>query len=292
MPLDPRDRVAVVTGASSGIGRATALAFARTGATVVGVARREAHLRDTAEACRAFAPKSEARAGDLGERAFAERVVDETVARHGRLDVLVNNAAVPLRKHAFRISADEAEATLRVNFLSCLWATWAAIPVMLRQGEGTIVNVSSFASKVVPPREAIYAASKCAINGLSEGLWSDLHGTGIHVALVHPGPIDTEIWSKGGPPSGYRGRRHPPELVAEAILDAVRRRRHEITVPRRSPPLVAARWLRLLWPRLLRAGVRRMDPQSEEAIEAARARARLGLRLGEDGAPGVGKEER
>jgi short-subunit dehydrogenase len=279
--VELRERVVVVTGASSGIGRATALAFARAGATVVAVARREALLREVVEACRVFAPKSDHLAGDLSERAFAERIVEETAARHGRLDVLVNNAGMPLRKLVYRIPVEEAETALRTNFLSCLWTTWAAIPVMLRQGAGAIVNVSSFASKVVPTHETIYVASKGAMNALTEGLWNDLHGSGIHVSLVHPGPIDTEIWAKGEHRSGYRGRRHPPELVANAILDAVRRRRHEVTVPRRSPPLVAARWLRIVWPRALRAGVRRMDPVPEAEIAAARERARRGLRLGD-----------
>jgi short-subunit dehydrogenase len=279
--MEFRERVVVVTGASSGIGRATALAFARAGATVVAVARRESRLRDLVDECRAFVPASTHLAGDLGERAFAERVVDETVARHGRVDVLVNNAAMPLRKVVYRISVEEAETALRTNFLSCLWTTWAAIPAMLRQGGGAIVNVSSFASKVVPTHETIYVATKGALNAFSEGLWNDLHGSGIHVALVHPGPIDTEIWAKGQHRSGYRGRRHPPALVADAILAAVRERRHEVTVPRASPPLVAARWLRLLWPRALRAGVRRMDPVPALEIEAARERARRGLRLGE-----------
>jgi short-subunit dehydrogenase len=279
--MELRDRIAVVTGASSGIGRATALAFARAGATVVAVARREDRLHDVADACRRFAPASEALPGDLGERAFAERVVDETVARHGRLDVLVNNAAMPLRKVVYRISVEEAERALRTNFLSCLWTTWAAIPAMLRQGGGAIVNVSSFASKVVPTHETLYVATKGALNGLTEGLWNDLHGSGIHVALVHPGPIDTEIWAKGEHRSGYRGRRHPPERVADAILAAVRARRFEVTVPRASPPLVAARLLRLAWPRALRWGVRRMDPVPTDEIEAARERARRGLRLGE-----------
>lgn len=157
----------------------------------------------------------------------------------------------------------------------------AAIPAMLRQGGGAIVNVSSFATKVVPTHETIYVASKAAMNGLTEGLWQDLHGSNIHVALVHPGPIDTEIWDKGAHRSGYRGRLHPPERVVEAILAAVRERRFEVTVPRASPPLLAARLLRRRWPRALRWGVRRMDPIPVPEIEAARERARRGLRLGE-----------
>jgi short-subunit dehydrogenase len=280
MSMDHRGRVVVVTGASSGIGRVTARAFAARGAVVVAVARREALLQELLAECRRDSPASIYLAGDLGERAFAERVVDETVARHGRLDVLVNNAAISKHKQIYHLSADEAEHVMRVNFLSCVWTTLAAIPCMLRQGGGTIVNVSSFAAKVAPPRETIYAASKAAMNAFSEGLWNDLAGSGIHVAIVNPGPIDTEIWLKEDEPVAYQGKKYPPEIVADAIFEAIERRRHEITVPRRNPMLVAARLLRLLFPSLLRLGMARSDPVPAEVVERARERARAGKRLG------------
>jgi short-subunit dehydrogenase len=145
---------------------------------------------------------------------------------------------------------------------------------MLRQGGGFIVNVSSFAAKVAPPREAIYAASKAAMNRFSEGLWTDLLGSNIHVALVNPGPIDTEIWEKEDEPVAYDGPKHSPGIVVDAIFEAVEKRRHELTVPRRSLPLVTARLLRLLAPSILRLGMRRMDPVPKHVIERARARAR------------------
>ena len=202
--------------------------------------------------------------------------------RHGRIDVLVNNAAIPVRKLLYRMSVEEAEEAIRVNFLSCLWTTFAAIPPMLRQGGGTIVNVSSFASKVVPTHETMYAAAKCALNGFSEGLWNDLRGSNIHVALIHPGPIDTEIWQKGDVPDPYRGRRYPPELVAEGIIQAIERRRHEVTIPRRNPTLVVARLLRLLFPGVLRSAMSRFDSVPRAAIEQARVRANAGQRLGDE----------
>ena len=96
------ESVAIVTGASSGIGWATALAFARRGTSVVAVARREDRLRALVDEIRGAAPRSFYLAGDLGERAFAERIVDESAARLGRVDVLVNNAAVPMRKLLYR----------------------------------------------------------------------------------------------------------------------------------------------------------------------------------------------
>src|SRR3990172_2610598 len=272
--MDWQGKVAVVTGASSGIGRDLARALAERGCVVGGVARREERLRELAEACARVAPGSGWLAGDLRDRAFAERVVSETLARHGRLDVLVNNAARPKHRHATELAPEEVEEVLRVNFLAPVWTTLAALPAMLRQGGGTIVNVSSFAAVVVPPREAIYAASKRALNAFSEGLWSDLAGSNVHVALVIPGAIDTEIWEKLEEPSAFRGRRHPVRVVTEAILEAIEKRRFTVTAPKRSPQLVLARWLPLLCPPLLRAGLRRMDPVPPEVFERARTRGK------------------
>jgi short-subunit dehydrogenase len=276
--------VAVVTGASSGIGFETARELARRGATVLAVARREERLRALVAACRAESPATGYLAGDLGERAFAESVVAACVARHGRLDVLVNDHAVPKHKHALHTSAEEAERVLRINFLSCVWTAYAALPVMLRQdGGGVIVNVSSFAAQVVPPREGLYAASKAALDAFTAGLWNDLAGSGVHVGLVIPGAIDTEIWQKEDEPPGFSGRKHPPRIVVDAILRVIEERRHEATVPARDLGLFTAKLLRWLAPSVLRAGMARMEPVPAALFAAARERARKGLRLGESG---------
>lgn len=279
--MELRSRVALVTGASSGIGRETALALARRGATVVAVARREALLRSVVEGCRATAPHSDFLAGDLAEQSFAERCVEETVRRFGRLDLLVNNAGMPLHKQIYHTSRSDVAQVMNVNFMSCVWCSFAAIPHMLCAGGGTIVNVSSFAAVVTPPREAVYAASKAAMHAFTAGLWSELAGSGIHVGLVTPGAIDTEIWDKQAEPVAFDGRKTPASAVARAILEVIEKRRRERTVPRRHPGLVAARWLRQLAPSLLLAGMRRMDPVPERVIEAARERSRRGRRLGE-----------
>ena len=283
--MDFRAKVAVVTGASSGIGRVTALTLARAGATVVATARRESLLEEVSAACREHTPDSCHIAGDMGEKAFAEKLVEETVERFGRIDILVNNAAVPMHRPIYQISAEEAEDVMRINFLSCLWTSFAAIPHMLIQGEaseegGVIVNVSSFAATVVPTQESIYAASKGAMNGFTRGLWNDLAGSGIHCVLVIPGPIDTEIWDKLGDDNAYRGTRYPAQLVADEILSAIAKRRFEVTVPRRNPQLVTARLLATLIPSLIRKGVARMNPIAPQVVRNAIARARAGLPLG------------
>ncbi len=286
-------QVVVVTGASSGIGHAAALAFARRGAVVVAVARREGRLQELVDACRSHSPGSSYLAGDLAEQPFAQQVVEETVQRHGRIDVLVNNAGVPKHKQIYHLSSDEAEQVTRINFLSTVWTTLAAIPPMLANGGGFIVNVSSFAAKVAPPREAIYAATKAAMSSFTEGLWNDLAGSNIHVGLIVAGPFDTEIWQKQDEPVAWSGRKYPPKLVVDAIFAAIEQRRFEQTVPRRSLGLLLARGLRLFCPSLLRFGIRRMDPVPEQVIEAARSRAldRAGQGAGQRAGQRAGQEE-
>lgn len=279
--MEYRDQIVVVTGASSGIGYVTAKAFAQRGAVVVAVARREERLQQLLAECRAHSPASSYLAGDLGERAFAEHVVENTVAQRGRLDILINNAGISKHKQIYHMSADEADYVMRVNFMSCVWTTLAAISPMLRSGSGTIVNISSFAAKVAPPREAMYAASKAAMNSFSEALWNDLAGSNIHVALINPGPIDTEIWLKEDEPVAYKGPKYPPELVTDAIFEAIEKRRYEMTIPKRHPMLLTARALRLFFPSLLRFGMAHSDPVPPQTVAGARARARAGKRLGD-----------
>lgn len=290
--MDYRGKVVVITGASSGIGYDAAREFARRGATVVGVARREALLQRLVSECRSTSPASSYLCGDLGERVFAERVVEDTVLRHGRIDVLVNNAGLPSHNQIYDVTADDVERLMRVNFLASVWTTLAAIPHMLAQGGGSIVNVSSMASKVSPPRETAYAASKCAMDGFTAGLWNDLRGSKIHAAIVIPGPIETEIWEKDETPSGYTGRKHPPSIVTAAIFEAIEKRRHEIIVPKRSPQLIAARWLRFFAPALLRAGMAWMEPVPAEVVERARRRSRLNHRAEPQAAAAGGPAER
>jgi short-subunit dehydrogenase len=279
--MDYHRKVVIVTGASSGIGYEAAKAFAQRGAIVVAVARREALLQKLIDECRGASPESYYVAGDLGERAVAERLIDEAVQRHGRLDILVNNAAISKHKHTYHTTAEEADLVMRVNFMSCVWTTYAAIPPMLRQGGGVIVNVSSFAAKVAPPREGLYAASKAAMNAFSEGLWNDLAGSNIHVALVNPGPIDTEIWEKEDEPPAYKGPKYPPSIVVDAIFEVIEKRRYEVTIPRRHPMLITARFLRLFLPSVLRFGMGKTEPVPPDLLTRARERAAQGKRLGD-----------
>ena len=268
--VDHRNRTVIVTGASSGIGRQVALDFARRGARLVLAARRGDRLADVAAECVAAGGAVEPVTGDVAADGFVESLAARALARFGRIDVVVNNAGVPKHKQIFDVTAEDVEYTLRVNLIAPARLIVAALPAMLRQQEGFLVNVSSVAGKLPPPREAVYAASKFGLTGFTEGLWLDLAGSNVHACVVHVGPIDTEIWEKTDEPTAFRGKKLPPSAVSRAIFRAIERRLPEVWVPGR---MRLAWWFRLLAPGLFRAGAARFDPVPADVIAAARRRA-------------------
>ena len=184
----------LVTGASSGIGAALAPMLAARGATVGIVARRKERLEAVLEECRAHAPESRLWAADLGDLDAAERVAIEAWDAFGGLDCLVNNAAIPKRMPVPRLTIDEIDTVMRINFTSPIRMTMVLLPRWLERDSGCIVNVSSMGGRIGIAHEAAYCASKFALCGWSESMAIDLHRTGVEVKLVLPGPIETEIW--------------------------------------------------------------------------------------------------
>jgi len=225
-------KVAVVTGASSGIGARLALDLAERGTTVVGVARRRTELDQVMESCRRAAPASRAIVADLSEPGCAEEVIDRTRREIGGPDLVVNNAAVPMRVHVSRLTVDEVRRAMEINFMVAVRTTLAVLPTMLAAGSGHVVNIASIAGRIGSPRESAYTASKFALTGFTEAAAADLVGTGVRLHLVYPGPIQTEIWTKLAEPAGYHGRFHPPEQVSRAVMACVAGGRFERWVPR------------------------------------------------------------
>lgn len=223
---------ALVTGASSGIGAATARLLAESGIDVGIVGRRSEQLQAVLSDCQVHAPDSRMWAADLGELDAAERVVDEAWDHFGALDVLVNNAAVPKRRDVRALTPDEVEQVMRVNFLSPVRMTLHLLPRFLERGRGVIVNVASLGGRLGIAHEAAYCASKFALSGWSEAMAMDLHDTPIKVRLVQPGAIDTDIWDRPGEdPPYYDGPKDPPSVVAQAIVEAMDSDRFEHYAP-------------------------------------------------------------
>ena len=227
---------ALVTGASSGIGAELAKALAARKVTVGLVARRKDRLEQVLEKCNATAPESRIWAADLGDIALAEKVALEAWEAFGHVDVLVNNAGIPKRRHVTELTYDEVEEVMRVNFLSPMKMTLALLPRMLERGKGSIVNVSSVAGRLGNPRESAYCASKFALCGWSEAMNVDLWETPIEIRLVNPGAIDTEIWDLPGEDAPlYEGEKEPPNIIAGGIVAAIEGDTFEHYLPDMKP---------------------------------------------------------
>src|SRR5205807_5736991 len=150
-----------------------------------------------------------------------------------KVDVLINNAGIPLRVHAARLTVEDVEKVMQINFMGAVYTTLALLPSMLERHAGRIVNVGSVAGRTGSPREAAYSASKFAMSGWSEVLAADLRDTGVKVHLIIPGAIATEIWDKVQEPASYRGKFIPPEEIASAIRDCLEHGKFERWVPKR-----------------------------------------------------------
>ncbi|HMQ26486.1 MAG TPA: SDR family oxidoreductase [Acidimicrobiales bacterium] len=190
--------MALVTGASSGIGAALAEGFAERGVTVGICARRADRLAEVLERCQAHAPDSRSWVVDLADLGsvgdFARRADDEL----GGIDLLVNNAGIPKRRRVEETSDADVDQVLAINFQSPVRLTSALLPRFLERGRGQILNVSSVAARLSPPGEAAYAASKAALTVWSESLWVELADTPVSVHVLNPGVIDTELFHLPG----------------------------------------------------------------------------------------------
>ena len=188
------DKVAVITGASSGIGEATAEALAAKGAAVVVAARREERLDALVERIQNSGGRTLAVSCDVTDEGQAHDLVRRAVEEFGRVDILVNNAGVMLLSQVGKGLSDQWRRMFEVNVLGLLYATDAAIEVMKRQGSGHIVNVSSVAGrKVTRDSSGVYAGSKHAVVAISEGLRQELLKDNIRVTVVEPGAVATEL---------------------------------------------------------------------------------------------------
>jgi short-subunit dehydrogenase len=218
--MHPADKTVIITGASSGIGAATAQAFAAAGANVVLAARDEARLAAVAST---LAGRALIVPTDVSDRKALERLVAEAVTAYGGIDIVINNAGVGLASPVAELSVEDFEQALAVDLFGPLALTQAALPHMRREG-GQLIYVSSVVGLRALPYLGGYAAAKAALDRLTEALRVELRGTGISVTLVRPGSTRTGF-SQNRLGSGREQRRvtaraASPEQVARAILKA------------------------------------------------------------------------
>jgi short-subunit dehydrogenase len=220
--------VVLVTGASSGIGEATALLLARRKARLALCARRIDRLNAVAERCRrAGATEVVVRKADVSRPAEARSFVSAALQAYDRVDVLVNNAGWGWKGHLARMPEEEAQALVNTNLMGTLWVTQAALPSMLAAGSGVVINVASVVGFRAAPYSALYSASKYGVVGMSHALRGELSGTGVKVSVVYPGTTETEF---------FKGKRaegpivHAADHVARAIVRTVRWPRRDVII--------------------------------------------------------------
>ena len=201
-------RVALVTGASSGIGEATAVALAQHGAMVAVAARRRERLEQLVLRLAALGAESLLLEADLSEAAQAQRVVVAAEEGFGRLDILVNNAGVMYLEPIDVADHERWRRMLELNLLAAMVATQAALPGMRKRREGHVVNISSTAGRIANPNASGYAASKFGLGAFSESLRREVHQDNIRVTVIEPGAVATEL------------RTHIPHAGTRQALDS------------------------------------------------------------------------
>jgi clavulanate-9-aldehyde reducatase len=217
-------RVVAITGASSGIGEATALACAAAGASVALAARRTDRIEALAAKIEQSGGRALAIPTDVGEEDQARAFVERTHAALGRLDGLVNNAGVMLLGPIDGAPTEEWRRMVHVNLFGVLYCTHAALPLMRAQGSGDVVNVSSVAGRVARAGSGVYNLTKWGVNAFSEALRQECVGAGIRVTIVEPGAVVTELPSHNRPPVLEQMQRRFEGVVplhAEDIANAI-----------------------------------------------------------------------
>jgi NAD(P)-dependent dehydrogenase (short-subunit alcohol dehydrogenase family) len=251
MPRKLSGSVVVITGASSGIGRAAALRFAQKGATVVLAARNKQALRDVATECEQLGARVLQLPTDVTDEAAVKELARRARADFGRIDVWVNNAAVSLFARFEESPPDAWRRVVETNLFGYVHGARAVLPIFREQGEGVLINNASILARMGAPYLSAYTTTKFAIRGLSESLRQELLGTDIHVATVLPASIDTPIFQHA---ANFTGRAikpltpiYPVEKVARAIVRLAERPRRELLVGASGHRLAA---LRALAPKL------------------------------------------
>jgi short-subunit dehydrogenase len=236
------DKVIVITGAASGIGRALAIRLAAEGACLALIDHDEAGLDETGTRCLG-ASAIDLRPADVASRDAVEQVAVAIASRFGRVDIVVNNAGVSSAGRIGELGYDTLRWTMEVNFWGVVHGTMAFLPHLQARPEANLVNVSSVYGLIGVPAQAAYCASKFAVRGFSEAVRQDLRGTGVSVSVVFPGGIRTAIAANSrldfNLPANEIQRmrkafeaqlRTTPETAAEAIVRGIRRKAPRILI--------------------------------------------------------------
>ncbi|HEY2919447.1 MAG TPA: SDR family oxidoreductase [Candidatus Binatia bacterium] len=232
--MDFKGQVVLITGASSGIGKQLAVGFAARGAIVVGCGRSIARLKESLKEVRRDSPASAMIGCDVSDAEQVRGMVAKVLADYGKIDVLINNAGVGMRKPFVESELDTIDEMIRTNFLGAAYCAHAVLPSMIARKSGHVVNISSGAGKIGTLNMSVYCASKFALNGWSESLYHELRPLGIKVSVVCPGPVGTEFNRdyRDTEPKSPPALLATPEAVCRKVMKAIEKDKFEVITPR------------------------------------------------------------
>ncbi|TGA98195.1 SDR family oxidoreductase [Sporolactobacillus shoreae] len=244
-----KDSIIVITGASSGLGRETALLFSEKGALTILLARNREKLDGLKKEIEKSNGRSDCFCLDVGDTDQVASVFGKIIAKYQRIDVLINCAGFGKFEYVVSSKTDDIKNMFEVNVIGLIACTQAVLPQMISRGHGQIVNIASIAGKIATPKSAVYSASKNAVIGFSNGLRLEMEQNGVFVTVINPGPIRTPFFKVADPDGVYTaniGRfMLDARYVAERILEAVIRKKREINLPWY---MGVGAWLYQLWP--------------------------------------------
>ncbi|MFN3200921.1 MAG: SDR family NAD(P)-dependent oxidoreductase [Bradymonadia bacterium] len=271
-----KDKVVIITGASAGIGEAAAHLFAEEGARVVVSARGRERLEQVAEELRAKGAEVFVQPGDVGDDGACKALIDETVAHFGGVDVLVNNAGLHHRGLFEEVEAEDLAHMVHVNLRAPVLLTRLVLPHLRQRGGGAVVQVASLAGRAPVPGSAVYSATKFGLRAFSRALAEELRGTGIHMTIVSPGPVDTGFIMDDIDAVSDLTFSQPistSEEVAAAILDCAADGKMERALPGRSGVLTTAAYLAPGLGRALRPMLERKGRKTKDRLRKAGRKA-------------------
>ena len=241
--MNLKGKVAIITGAASGIGRATSIHLAVHGCTPILVDIKEDNLVEVLVKALKYAPDATADVCDISKAEQIEQLVNKVNENYGKIDILVNNAGMMIVKFFEEMSQDEFDKQMAVNFYGGVNLIRAVLPIMEKQGKGVIINVASVGGRLIVPGTAVYAASKAAFQGFSESLYFELKDKGIHVGIILPGGTRTGIFDNSTNKLGkyYQSQsKTPPVIAARAIRQAIEKERFVTITPSSYKLLIEA----------------------------------------------------
>ncbi|MFT8316924.1 MAG: SDR family oxidoreductase [Sporolactobacillus sp.] len=244
-------KLIVITGASSGVGYAAAHLFAERGSRVILLARNASRLADLEREIRRKRQQAASFVLDVTDGAAVSRIFSQIMREFGIPDLLINCAGIGIFQSFDEMDRQVMDKMVAVNFVGLMACTRAVLPAMLARGRGHLVNIASIAGKLATPKAAVYAATKHAVMGFSDGLRLEIADQGVRVTVINPGPIRTPFMKRADPEGDYAkhaGRYMlSAEKVAAAIVRAVEKNKREVNMPWY---MGLGAWLHQLAPRL------------------------------------------